>query len=408
MADSGLPPDLAPLRDALSAYLDAMEAHARPIAGGRAPRDLGGMRVIADAAERLRAAAIEVTLSAAALKPHSDNPNVWHSSSSPRIESLAVLAPTRVLHALGAAVTSLTLNAPEPLTWAGAVSRDGKTIAPRLYGEPREDMTEHERSEWMARKAAQALDPIPDVVQEELAAVLALLPEPDPLVPPCDLPGATSILRDWAEEHPAAVAKLAEDFGDLNVAAESRNLRGALEALARAKLLVPEAPASVLNSLLELAQMIENEYLADEVRAAVRTRELWGELADRAFFCASAVSAAKTALAGGRLTNDAPRNPLAKDDAQDGAHPGTFEWIMAGGKRYDIKKGRQRDVIKAMFPTWKAGGDGAPMTEAAILEALDEKIARLRVARLFKDSLALGRILRRVEGMKGGWALHLR
>jgi hypothetical protein len=116
-----------------------------------------------------------------------------------------------------------------------------------------------------------------------------LLPEPDPLVPPCDLPGATSILRDWAEEHPVAVAKLAEDFGDLNVAAESRNLRGALEALARARLLVPEPPAHVLNSLLELAQMIENEYLADEVRAAVRTRELWGELAGRAYSCATAL-----------------------------------------------------------------------------------------------------------------------
>jgi hypothetical protein len=61
--------------------------------------------------------------------------------------------------------------------------------------------------------------------------------------------------------------------------------------------------------------MIENEYLADEVRAAVRTRELWGELADRAFFCASAVSATE------QLTST---SDLRKADTLAGNTPPSF------------------------------------------------------------------------------------
>ena len=102
---------------------------------------------------------------------------------------------------------------------------------------------------------------------------------------------------------------------------------------------------------------------------------------------------------------DAAQEPLM----EDGAHPEDFAWIMAGGKRYDLTTPRQREIIEAMYPMWKKGGDGAPMTEAAIAEAIpDVATSRLRLDQRFKELLLLGTVLRRVKRKETAWTLHLR
>lgn len=101
---------------------------------------------------------------------------------------------------------------------------------------------------------------------------------------------------------------------------------------------------------------------------------------------------------------DAAQKPFT----EDGAHPEDFAWIMAGGKRYDLTTRRQREIIEAMYPMWKKGGDGAPVTEAAIAEAIpDMATSRVRVDQRFKDSPLLGTVLRRVKSKEAAWALHL-
>ncbi len=89
-------------------------------------------------------------------------------------------------------------------------------------------------------------------------------------------------------------------------------------------------------------------------------------------------------------------------------HASDFGWIIVGPDRYDFTTLRQREIIKVLYEGWEHGGDGSPMTEAAILEDLNLPTERLRVADRFKDSPALGRILVRVEGKEAAWALYLR
>ena len=89
-------------------------------------------------------------------------------------------------------------------------------------------------------------------------------------------------------------------------------------------------------------------------------------------------------------------------------HSPDFSWLRIGKDvRYDFPTVRQRQVIAALHAAWKTGGDGAWMTEAAIVEELDGAVQRGRFARVFKDAPALGSIVKRREGKEAAWALFL-
>lgn len=93
---------------------------------------------------------------------------------------------------------------------------------------------------------------------------------------------------------------------------------------------------------------------------------------------------------------------------QDGTHADDFAWVIAGGKRFDLTTPRQREIVEAMFPTWRKGGDGAPITEAAIAEAIpDLATGRARVKLRFEKSPLLGTVLRRRKRKEAAWALYL-
>lgn len=105
-------------------------------------------------------------------------------------------------------------------------------------------------------------------------------------------------------------------------------------------------------------------------------------------------------------------DPAAHEEAagslaenQDISHASDFSWLLAYGRRFDFQTPRQREVIRVLFRAWNAGGDGAGMTEAAILEELGAPIARLRVKRAFKGHPAMDQILKPIG--KGQWALFL-
>lgn len=89
-------------------------------------------------------------------------------------------------------------------------------------------------------------------------------------------------------------------------------------------------------------------------------------------------------------------------------HALDFTWIrLPNGTRYDFSTVRQREIMKVLYEAWERGGDGAPVTESAMIEAINPQTTRLRVADRFKSNQALDDILRRREAREATWALFL-
>jgi hypothetical protein len=82
-------------------------------------------------------------------------------------------------------------------------------------------------------------------------------------------------------------------------------------------------------------------------------------------------------------------------------------WLRVGSKTHVFDRPSQRSVMQVLYPAWQDGGDGAGLTNSALVDAIGktQSTLRVRVDRYFDGHEALGTVLRR--NGKGLWALYL-